>query len=607
MAELLQKGKDQIVEALSQATAAVSLDSTSAVHIDEAAGDDSTGDGSTGAPFKTLLGTYIARGDNVIALTRQTKESATESTYEPVTASAIKKAKKLYLQHQTKLARQEELRKKDELEGAAKRAAEQKKLDDARAIVIEQPTSTATKIKIRSAIAKRGERVRIFGWVHRLRQQGAMMFLVLRDGTGYLQCVLTGKLPLTYDALTLTLESTIEITGTINELPAGKTASDNHELTADWFSVVGKAPGGDEAFLNKVSEVSLDLRHAQQRGYSKLIIPPSNSYFQDRDPSLLADARHLVLRGETASTVLKVRAALLQSFRDSYANLGLLEVTPPCMVQTQVEGGSTLFSFDYYGAPAYLTQSSQLYLETCLPSLGDVFCVAESFRAEKSHTRRHLSEYTHVEAELAFLTFNELLDHLEEVICQTVDRVLAEPKLKAMIDSLWPAGESFQAPQRPFMRMDYRDAIKYLNDHNILRPGPDGVDGPHQVGDDIAEAAERKMTDQIGKPIFLVGFPKEIKSFYMQRIKGDEGYTESVDLLMPNVGEIVGGSMRMDNLEELMSALKHEGIDPAPYYWYTDQRKYGTSPHGGYGLGLERLLAWMCNRYTVRDCSLYPR
>lgn len=150
---------------------------------------------------------------------------------------------------------------------------------------------------------------------------------------------------------------------------------------------------------------------------------------------------------------------------------------------------------------------------------------------------------------------------------------------------MWPEGESFTPPTRPFMRMDYRDAIKYLNEHNITRPGPDGAQGPHVVGDDIAEAAERKMTDQIGKPIFLINFPKEIvscwrvgekaqcasanpfvlqKSFYMKRIKGDEGYTESVDLLMPNVGEIVGGSMRMDDLDELMDGYKSEGIDPSP-------------------------------------------
>ncbi|POY73341.1 hypothetical protein BMF94_3676 [Rhodotorula taiwanensis] len=601
MAALLSKSKDHIVEALSQATAAVSLGTSSgksqptlvspksaevarrphapserfhALYVDEAVGDDKSADGSQAKPFKTVGGAFISQlSDTVNVLVRQAPaEGQTEGDWQPASASAKKKAGKVLQNHRNKLVKQEEARKRDEVEGAARRAAEAKRLEEAKAIVLEEPNEDATKIKIRQAVEQRGKRVRVFGWVHRLRQQGGMTFVVLRDGTGYLQCVLSGRLSQTYDALTLTLESTIQITGVINQLPEGKTAPDNHELTADWFAVVGKAPGGDDAFSNKVSE--------------------------DADPSLLADSRHLVIRGEHASAVLKVRAALLSSFRESYANLGLLEVTPPCMVQTQVEGGATLFAFDYYGEQAYLTQSSQLYLETCLPSLGDVFCVQESFRAEKSHTRRHLSEYTHIEGELAFIDFNDLLNHIEELICQTIDRVLADPKIKELIDFLWADKGRFEPPSRPFMRMDYRDAIKWLNEHGITRPGEDGVEGDHVVGDDIAEAAERKMTDMIGRPIFLINFPREIKSFYMSRIPGDEGFTESVDLLMPNVGEIVGGSMRMNDHDELLEAYQREGISPDPYYWYTDQRKYGTSPHGGYGLGLERLLAWLLNRYT---------
>ena len=290
----------------------------------------------------------------------------------------------------------------------------------------------------------------------------------------------------TYDAITLTNESSIEITGTINALPEGKTAPDNHELLVDWWKVIGKAPGGDEAISNKISE--------------------------EAAPDILADNRHLVIRGETASSVLKVRAALLISFRKKYEEMGLLEVTPPCMVQTQVEGGATLFAFDYYGEKAYLTQSSQLYLETCLPSLGDVFCIQESFRAEKSKTRRHLSEYTHLEAELGFLTFEDLIEHIEELICGAVDYLLDIPGMDQTVKTLNPG---FVKPERPFMRLDYRDAISYLNQHKIMNRDVEEGEEPrlHVIGDDIAEAAEREMTDKISKPIFLTKFPKEIKAY----------------------------------------------------------------------------------------------
>lgn len=455
---------------------------------------------------------------------------------------------------------------------------EQKKIEDAKAIVLteDQSLPTAKKIKIRDAEASRGLRVRISGWVHRLRSQKGLIFLVLRDGTGYLQCVLSGQLALTYDALTLTLESTMTLYGIISTLPEGKTAPGNHELSADYFAIVHKAPGGDDAITNKVSG--------------------------DSDPSILYDQRHLVLRGETASAVLKVRAGVLKAFRSTYEEMGMTEVTPPCMVQTQVEGGSTLFAFNYYGEQAYLTQSSQLYLETCLPALGDVFCVQESFRAEKAHTRRHLSEYTHVEAELGFLNFAEFLEHLEELICSTIDKLLKDPIVAPLIAQLNP---DFEAPSRPFLRMTYEDAIKYVNEHDILTN--DEPPRHHVFGDDIAEAAERKMTDQIGKPIFLTQFPAEIKAFYMKRVQGNEKCTESVDVLMPNVGEITGGSMRITDLDELLAGYAREGISPEPYYWYTDQRRYGSCEHGGYGIGLERFLAWLTQRYNVRDCCLYPR
>ena len=185
-------------------------------------------------------------------------------------------------------------------------------------------------------------------------------------------------------------------------------------------------------------------------------------------------------------------------------------------------------------------------------------------------------------------------------MCNVIDTVLAHPPTAALVSSLNP---KFSKPERPFKRMRYADAIEWLREHDI--PNEEGQ--PHTFGDDIAEAAERKMTDIIDRPIFLTHFPVEIKAFYMQKDPADKRVTESVDCLMPGVGEIVGGSMRMTDYEELMGAYGREGIDPKPYYWYTDQRKYGTSPHGGYGLGLERFLAWLCGRYTVRECSLYPR
>jgi asparaginyl-tRNA synthetase len=551
------------------------------IYIDEDTGiDGPETPGTQVLPFKSLLGALIHAQNTVPKFeTRKSQTGTPEETraeYKPVSKAALKKSISAHQAHLKKEARKAELAAKD----AEQKAARDAQLEAAKSVKLADDPSKpkAKKIKIKDGVHHRNIRIAVSGWVHRMRPQKNLIFITLRDGSGLLQCILADDLTKTYDAMTLTYETTMTLYGTIKEVPSDAFAPDGHELIVDYYKIIGKAPGGDETIFN--------------------IVAP------DADPQTKYNYRHLTIRGDVASATLKVRAAVLRAFRRSYEELGLLEVTPPCMVQTQCEGGATLFEFDYYGVKvmlqysrlglfshfvwqAYLTQSSQLYLETCLPSLGDVFCIQESFRAEKSLTRRHLSEYTHIEAELAFITFDELLCHLEEMICRTIDHVWSDPQIKTYIQELneeanreekkrFEKGEikeirhyEFQPPKRPFMRMAYVDAIKWLNEHNILNE--DGE--PHKFGDDIAEAAERQMTDEINMPIFLTKFPSEIKAFYMKKDLEDPRVTESVDCLMPGVGEIVGGSMRMEDLNELLDAYKRSGIPAEPYYWFTDQRK----------------------------------
>ncbi|ELU13362.1 hypothetical protein CAPTEDRAFT_148401 [Capitella teleta] len=536
------------------------------VYASEKTGCDETGDGTKAKPFKTALQAMKQYGKEPFpTIYVDSKEEG--ETWSVIAKAQLKKLTKIFQQHMRKA----ESAKAKEDEDAQRR---DKNLEEAKSITIEMDASlsAATQIKLRDAEKHREQRIKIFGWVHRLRRQGKnMMFVVLRDGTGYLQCLLADKLCQTYNALVLSTESTICVYGTLKVLPEGKTAPGGHELVVDFWELIGLAPaGGADNLLNEEAHIDVQL-----------------------------DNRHMMIRGENTSKILRLRSATTQAFREHYFSRGYYEVTPPTMVQTQVEGGSTLFKFDYFGEDAFLTQSSQLYLETCLPSLGDVFCVAQSYRAEQSRTRRHLAEYTHVEAECPFISFDDLLCRLEDLVCDTVDRVINGP-LGQLLKEVNP---DFQPPKRPFRRMDYTEAIAYLKEHDIRKD-----DGSfYEFGDDIPEAPERKMTDQINEPILLCRFPAEIKSFYMQRCEKDRRVTESVDVLMPGVGEIVGGSMRIYDSDELLAGYKREGIDPSPYYWYTDQRVYGTCSHGGYGLGLERFLTWMLGRNHIRDVCLYPR
>eukprot|EP00057_Strongylocentrotus_purpuratus_P007008 XP_011661482.1 PREDICTED: asparagine--tRNA ligase, cytoplasmic [Strongylocentrotus purpuratus] len=577
-------------------------DKPAVMYISEKEGNDESGDGSEQKPLQTLLRAMTASGGEPFPKFMGDSKKEGER-WEEVSQAQRKKITKLFAKEQRKTSERE----KKEAEDAEKR---QKNLEEAKKITIEEDSSlpAAKLIKIKSGGANRGTRVKINGWVHRLRRQGrSLMFIVLRDGTGFLQSVLNDKLCQTYDALILSTESTVTLYGVLKEVPEGKSAPGGHELHVDYWSLIHAAPaGGVDNVVNEDSnvDVQLDQRHMMMRGetLSKIMRVRStvtqcfrDHYFsqdydeapgghelhvdywslihaapaggvdnvvnEDSNVDVQLDQRHMMMRGETLSKIMRVRSTVTQCFRDHYFSQDYDELTPPTLVQTQVEGGSTLFKLGFFGEEAYLTQSSQLYLETVLPSMGDVFCIAQSYRAEQSRTRRHLAEYTHVEAECPFITFDDLLDKLEFLVCDVVDRALASP-VGDLIMELHP---------------------------------------------DIPEAPERKMTDQINEPILLCRFPAAIKSFYMPRCPEDDRLTESVDVLIPNVGEIVGGSMRTWNYDELMAGYKREGIDPSPYYWYTDQRKYGSCPHGGYGLGLERFLTWLMNRHHIRDVAFYPR
>lgn len=322
-------------------------------------------------------------------------------------------------------------------------------------------------------------------------------------------------------------------------------------------------------------------------------------------PFTLLEKGHLALQTKPRIDFLRGRNELMRIFRNFYYDNKYIEVTPPTLVQTQVEGGSTLFHLKYYEEDAYLTQSSQLYLETVVASCMRAFCIMPSYRAEKFNTSRHLSEYTHVEAEIGDCSFDDLLVEIETLVRNAV--LLFSKKLPD-VDIVGP-----EIVQDKFRRISYKDAIEVLRASNVLKDKE--LNAPYKYGDDISDRDEVRLIEILGgKPVFLVHFPIEHKPFYCMRSEHDitngelsTEITDSVDLLWPGVGEILGGSMRAEKHDELMEGFKREGIDPAKYYWYTDLRLYGASRHGGYGLGFERFFGALMKYETVNKSCLYPR
>jgi len=517
------------------------------IYIDEKGGSDDRGTKGTEAdPFATLFAAYVSfpPESSTPPPTFYTRTNATKSEpgvpeWKEATKSAIKKVVGRYAEHLKKVHKAEE-----------EEAKRQLALIEARKVVIHQDESlpVAIKMKISTKNPKgvtlgnetsTGTRVRVIGRIDNIRASKTRTFVYLSDTRGVLLCIFSGHVNVVAPIL-FQKQASLEVFGEMKEVPADNKAPGDRELHVDYYTIIGEAPGGPDAFTNVVPATA--------------------------NQATLPDFRHLVLRRPEEAMVMKARASALSAFRQYYKDHDMRESTAPSFVQTQVEGGSSLFSLSYYGERVYLTQTSQLYLETQLPILGDCYTIQSSYRAENSHTRRHLSEYTHIEGELDFIVFEDLLQHIEDLICGVIDLLLADPESAAYIQTLNPG---FKAPVRPFKRMRYTEAIEWLNDHDIMTDEGE----PHAFGVDIAEAAERAMTDQIGVPILLTHFPVPIKAFYMKKDASDPRVTESVDCLVPGVGEVVGSGMRMDNYEDLLAVMKDNKWDLSSYAFYSDQRK----------------------------------
>eukprot|EP00013_Stygamoeba_regulata_P012992 CAMPEP_0177681416 /NCGR_PEP_ID=MMETSP0447-20121125/30707_1 /TAXON_ID=0 /ORGANISM="Stygamoeba regulata, Strain BSH-02190019" /LENGTH=705 /DNA_ID=CAMNT_0019190837 /DNA_START=67 /DNA_END=2184 /DNA_ORIENTATION=+ len=468
-------------------------------------------------------------------------------------------------------------------------------------IVLKAPdASQYPLIKIQDTKDFVGKKIQLKGWIAQIRGSARVKFCQLRDGTGWLQMVFAGEMVQSVDINELMQEASVHVFGTLVQPPPGKEAKwtprYGFELNVEHWELIGKSDSSIAGRLvfKEYEKEEEEAAAASTSSNSAVVAITSGQ-------KVLFDLRYLVHRQHTPSIYLRLRSAVTQCFREHYFAKGYTEITPPTLVQCQAEGGSELFSFDFFGEPAYLTQSSQLYLETVIPAVGDCFCLASSYRAEKSRTRRHLAEYSHLEAEMPFITFEDLLECLEDLFCDVVDRVLKSPAGELLRE----INPNVAVPQRPFVRMEYVDAIEFCR-KNLIYKDEDTKEF-FEFGDDIPEMPERKMTDMIGRPIFLCRFPVEMKAFYMPKAKDDPRLTESVDLLVPGVGEVIGGSMRISDFTELMAAYEREGIDPGPYEWFTDQRKYGSVPHGGYGLGMERFLVWLFGDDHIKNVCLYPR
>jgi len=411
-----------------------------------------------------------------------------------------------------------------------------------------------------------GGSAKVRGWVYHLRTMKKLAFIVLRDGTGLLQ-VVVGRKDVgaeVFDRVcSLGQESAVEITGTVR---------------AD-----ERAPGGYEMQMESLEVIG------ESRDYP---ITP-----KEHGTTFLMDHRHLWLRSRKQHALMKVRHTVVQAIREFFDGEGFTLVDAPIFTPNACEGTSTLFETEYFGDRAYLTQSGQLYMEAAAAAFGKAYCFGPTFRAEKSKTRRHLTEFWMVEPEVAFADLDDIMDLAERFVCHLVGRALEENR-DLLQDVLEREISSLEAVQPPFARVHYDEAVRQLKEG--------GVD--FEWGGDFGSPDETFLASKHDRPFFVHRFPAAIKAFYMEKDPEDPRYSLSVDLLAPEgYGEIIGGGQRSADLDYLLRQIDTHGLPQEAFEWYLDLRRYGTFPHAGFGLGLERMVTWIAGIPHLREAIPFPR
>jgi len=422
------------------------------------------------------------------------------------------------------------------------------------------------KINIRDLSQHVGNSITLKGWLYNKRSSGKVKFLILRDGTGYLQCIVfKGNVtPEVFElADSLTQEASFEITGLVKEEP--------------------RAVGGFELDATDVK-----------------LISPSEDYPitpKEHGVEYLIDHRHLWLRSKRQVAIMKVRHRIVKAIRDFFDERGFTLFDPPIITPNASEGTSTLFEMEYFDlGKAYLTQSGQLYAEAGALALGKVYTFGPTFRAEKSKTRRHLTEFWMVEPEMAFYDLDDDMDLAEEFIEYIVQSVLKDNK--AELEILERDLSKLENITRPFPRLSYDDAVKMLKEEGV----------EFEWGNDLGAADETLISGKYDKPVMVHRYPSKIKAFYMKRDPENEELALAVDVLAPEgYGEIIGGSQREDDYDKMVERIEDHKLPLDFFKWYLDLRKYGSVPHSGFGLGLERTVTWICGIEHVRETIPFPR